>query len=675
MFVDSKFSQKVLTVYFVVLYLLVLGIMGSCLSVLSGAGGYPTAFAGVSLLLYALLYLLPAIVLTALLTLLLKVRSKPQGWRVPVTYAAAGFFGTVTLLCVAGDRYLFSLYGYHFNASVWNLITTAGGIDSLGSTAETKFWLSVVVALVFVGNLGMLWLLAGRRSWNNSGFLPSHYLYTAVILLVAVLMAEEVGYAYARYTNNEPFLKASSIVPVHIDTSATKLFKAAGVERPPMQERIRIAGGQISYPARPLQTEPLRQYPNIVWLTAESFRWDLLDPEITPNLWKFSKKAATFNQHYSGGNRTRMGMFSMFYGLYAPYWYGFQEQKVRPQLMAQIAGHNYQLAINTSQSFSYPELKDTVFAGIPAASLQELQSGPSWQRDSENISDIIQFLQARDSRRPFFTFMFFESTHAPYNFPDSAVIRRNFLPQVNYLQLNQITGDPQPLHNRYINAAHHVDAEVGRILNYLEQEQLLGDTIVLFTGDHGEEFMENGHWGHGHNEVFPEQQIRVPLVLWIPGQPAQQIDYPTSHNQIPATILPLLGVTSPAHDYCSEEGLFKGSRPYRVVGSYDYLGVVDANNKLSFPFTTADYFHYIFSDSKDHMLPVSQQQSVLAEKQPQVGEVVAECSRFTRKNDPTVASRGEKTPLATHLSGDGQQKIKKLAINPLKILLFGKRLG
>jgi membrane-anchored protein YejM (alkaline phosphatase superfamily) len=163
------------------------------------------------------------------------------------------------------------------------------------------------------------------------------------------------------------------------------------------------------------------------------------------------------------------------------------------------------------------------------------------------------------------------------------------------------------------------------------------------------------------------------LVLWVPGQQPQQIDYPTSHNQIPATILPLLGVTSPARDYCSEESLFTGARPYRVIGSYDYLALVDANNKLSFPFTTADYFRYIFRDSKDNMLPVSQQQPVLAAKQSQLSEVVAECSRFTLKNNPAVASRESKTPLTTPLPGNRQKKGKGLPINPLAIMLFGKR--
>ncbi|NJC87694.1 MAG: DUF3413 domain-containing protein [Desulfuromonas sp.] len=629
---DNRFLPGILTAYFLLVYLVILGIAGSFMKILEGAGMYAKGFAAIAVLAYALLYLLPALVLTASLYLALSARTGPATWKTLCVCASACLSGTGTVLFLAADRYLFSLYGYHFNASVWNLIISPGGSDSLGSTFETKLWLFAAVSLLFAANSGVLWLLCTRQGWHRFSCSPKRYLFGAVIVLALAFFAEEGGYAYALFTHDEQTLKAASIIPLHLNTTATTLFKRFGVQRPPMQERIRIAQGKISYPAQPLSTKPLAKYPNIVWLTAESFRWDLFNPEITPNLWKFSRRAVTFNRHYSGGDRTRMGMFSMFYGLYAPYWYGFQEQKIRPQLMQQVVDHNYQLAINTSQSFSYPELKDTLFTGIPAANLQELQDGPAWERDHRNISDISRFIQTRDTRRPFFTFMFFESTHAPYTFPDAAVIRPDYLPEVNYLQMGKITGDIRPLHDRYINAAHHVDAEVGRLFDLLDKEHLLDDTIVLFTGDHGEEFMENGHWGHGHNEVFPEQQIRVPLVLWIPGQQPRQVDYPTSHNQIPATLLPYLGVTSPARDYSSEDGLFTGPQPYRVVGSYDYLGIVDPDSKLSFPFTTADYFHYIVSDASDSVLPLLQQQQLLPRKQKQLDEVVEECRRFTMKN-------------------------------------------
>ncbi len=51
------------------------------------------------------------------------------------------------------------------------------------------------------------------------------------------------------------------------------------------------------------------------------------------------------------------------------------------------------------------------------------------------------------------------------------------------------------LRNRYSNSAHWVDVQLGRIYQYLREQNLLDNTVVIVTGDHGEEFMEKGVLG------------------------------------------------------------------------------------------------------------------------------------------------------------------------------------
>jgi arylsulfatase A-like enzyme len=55
------------------------------------------------------------------------------------------------------------------------------------------------------------------------------------------------------------------------------------------------------------------------------------------------------------------------------------------------------------------------------------------------------------------------------------------------------------------------DKMMGRLLDYLKENNLYDSSIVIVTADHGEEFHEHGGWWHGYtlyNEV-----IRVPLVI------------------------------------------------------------------------------------------------------------------------------------------------------------------
>jgi hypothetical protein len=288
---------------------------------------------------------------------------------------------------------------------------------------------------------------------------------------------------------------------------------------------------------------------------------------------------------------------------------------------------DYQITAHTSQSFNYPELRNTVFAGVPESNLQELQTGEPWRRDTQNVSDLIGKIDSRDAKRPFFGFMFFESTHAPYDFPeDQELVRRDYLKEMNYVKMD-LADNIDGIHARYINAAHHIDREFGRLLAHLEAEKMLDSTVILFTGDHGEEFMEKGRWGHGHGSTFPEEQIRVPLVLWVPGQAAQVVAHRTSHLQIAPTLLGHLGVTTPARSYSSADTLAL-EMPYHVVGEYDYMGIVDGQNKITFPYTGSTYFRYGTFAANDHPLTRDAGRQLVAAQQARLAEVVAESGRF-----------------------------------------------
>ncbi len=81
--------------------------------------------------------------------------------------------------------------------------------------------------------------------------------------------------------------------------------------------------------------------------------------------------------------------------------------------------------------------------------------------------------------------------------------------------------DPNQLAYRYRVVARSVDAEFGRLVRALEEQNRLENTIVLFVSDHGESLGRDGFWMHS---VFLwEPLIRVPLVLHVPGQTGRVI--------------------------------------------------------------------------------------------------------------------------------------------------------
>jgi arylsulfatase A-like enzyme len=60
------------------------------------------------------------------------------------------------------------------------------------------------------------------------------------------------------------------------------------------------------------------------------------------------------------------------------------------------------------------------------------------------------------------------------------------------------------------------DRELGRLLREMKTMGLWENSLVAITSDHGEAFLEHGHWEH--SQTLYEELIRVPLIVKWPGQ-------------------------------------------------------------------------------------------------------------------------------------------------------------
>jgi membrane-anchored protein YejM (alkaline phosphatase superfamily) len=358
-----------------------------------------------------------------------------------------------------------------------------------------------------------------------------------------------------------------------------------------------------------------------VWLVSESLRADMLTPEFMPNTWEFAKHSQRFLNHYSGGNGTRMGMFSQFYGLYGGYWFDFLYAHRAPMLVDLIQKNNYSMMAYTSSRFSYPEFDKTIFASLEDQQLQSYTEGDGWERDRKNVGDMLQFIDKTEE--PFFSFMFFESAHANYYFPDESIIREEYLDDFNYLTVD-IEENIELIRNRYINATHHLDSQLGRVYDALEEQGLLDNTIVVVTGDHGEEFMEKGRWGH--NSTFSQEQIRVPMLIHIPGREPGETSIMTSHLDMPATIMAALGVgIAPAsHSYGNDLFSPQYRRDYTVVSDWHGNTLVTPEVKMVFSKKGAAYDDVTTSLND---APIDLTETKADYKTP-LGEFAREISRF-----------------------------------------------
>ncbi|HVP13512.1 MAG TPA: sulfatase-like hydrolase/transferase, partial [Phycisphaerae bacterium] len=90
-----------------------------------------------------------------------------------------------------------------------------------------------------------------------------------------------------------------------------------------------------------------------------------------------------------------------------------------------------------------------------------------------------------------------------------------------------------------------------------------------------------GRWGH--NSSFSEEQTLVPFVLWVPGRAPRKLDRMTSHLDLAATLMPLLGVKNPPEDYSFGNDLYSDTnRKFTILTDWNHVAYVDDDHKVIF---------------------------------------------------------------------------------------------
>ena len=95
----------------------------------------------------------------------------------------------------------------------------------------------------------------------------------------------------------------------------------------------------------------------------------------------------------------------------------------------------------------------------------------------------------------------------------------------------------------YFGMVKCIDDNVGRILTFLEKNNLAENTIIVFTSDHGDMFFEHGRKNKG---VPYEASAKIPFVIRYPNKIMAGKVIHTAYNNIDftPTILSLMGVES-----------------------------------------------------------------------------------------------------------------------------------
>lgn len=347
------------------------------------------------------------------------------------------------------------------------------------------------------------------------------------------------------------------------------------------------APAEVSVARAALSDGGASQPRGVILIVADTLRRDHLDAygyerATAPVLARMAEQGALFADAIAQAPWTKPSMPSILSSLY-PGTHGVtQYRDLLPRAATTLA------EVYRDAGFATWHTASHAWAGTPSGleqGVEVLHEGPSLTRDPAHpsktarvyVTRFLEWLERHDDV-PFFAFLHFFDPHlprepyAPYDTMwtspvanaelaerarrlAAAGVRLPYLqsedpddPAVDLLRRAGVDPEAWAAHERawYDGSIRAMDAEIGRLLEGLEQRGLARSTLVAFLSDHGEEMLEHGFVGHGQTAYG--ELLNVPLLLWWPGvvPPRALIEETVETIDLMPTLLDLSGLAAVA---------------------------------------------------------------------------------------------------------------------------------
>lgn len=434
---------------------------------------------------------------------------------------------------------------------VWGLVQRAFGIELTLGTIRELFTSRAQLAAVGLGALewglaigisfvivSALTALSNKLANRTDGRLRRRVCLVLIASFAIVHVVVRTYFVYHLNRNHYVVLAYDDCAPFPLRSE--QLIPGLGIHRialPNFESESRTTE-YLNY-LRMLRMPAIPQRRNILWINVESFRFDAVDERVMPRLFGYRDRfqIKLDRRHWSGGNATPWGVFSMLTGLSGYHLKDFQWAGMNDPFLLLLARNGYRLRVADKDHMDAAGLAwlfpaGTVFEPIDASENEE---------DRRTIDRYVEDRRERNAPTPAFDFVALNATHLPYAFPAEDAIFQPAPKLTSSHHILRSSEDLEVVRNRYRNGCHFADEQIGRVLDDLETRGNLSNTIVVVTGDHGEEFQERGQLTHAG--VLNDYQARTVLWIHLPdaGPEPRAFEVPTVHMDIVPTLLEALG--------------------------------------------------------------------------------------------------------------------------------------
>src|SRR5699024_5642214 len=233
----------------------------------------------------------------------------PQRHIVVPLAMAIGIAATILLFA---DTVVYQQYRFHLNSALLALFFSDASAETFEFSAAMKLQVGLIVAGIVIGQYllaRLVWRFVTRTPGRRHG-------YVLASALVALFLGTNLFHAYADAAGNIAVTRQTRLLPLYEPLTAKGFLEDQGfdiAETP--RSQIAAVDGSFDYPRVPLAPHPVEDKPNILFIVIDSWRFDTMTKKITPNVAAFAQENIRFMRHFSGGNATRMGVFTLFYGI------------------------------------------------------------------------------------------------------------------------------------------------------------------------------------------------------------------------------------------------------------------------------------------------------------------------------------------------------------------------
>ncbi|NOH49829.1 DUF3413 domain-containing protein [Vibrio rotiferianus] len=464
-------------------------------------------------------------------------------------------FATVGQTVLLIDTQAYQSINLHLNPVVWELLFSE---DKSAISADLQH-LFVVMPLIFLLQLGLSeWVWRKQRKLSHK-----HVGRPLAAVFFLSFMASHLVYIWADAYFYSPITSQRSNFPLSYPMTAKSFMEKHGLlDREEYLKRLEENRDNIdlvSYPLEKLEFNRRGNKLNVLMISVNNLRADALNASEMPSTYQFALDNQNFTNHYSSSNDA-FGAFGLFYGLPTSYASSIKAQGSSPVMLNVLQEQGYSFGLFSGNGFEDDLYPEVIFRGLELAPTLD---GAQAHTEAQSLIAWNTWLTEQAST-PWFSYI--EVTTVDNFESEPASINNELSASERFKQA-------------YEQAVQSADTTVKNILTTLEEQQLLENTIVVITSNHGSEFNETKTNSWGANSNYSRYQLQVPMVVHWPGMLPAEFSHSTSHLDLSVTLLQdMLGVSSNPNEYSSGRNLFDESRRrWILAGDTKELALITEN--------------------------------------------------------------------------------------------------